>query len=31
MNLILPSESDSVIWRGPLISATVLQFYEKYE
>jgi Mrp family chromosome partitioning ATPase len=31
MNLLLPSENDAVIWRGPLISGTVLQFYEKYE
>lgn len=30
MNLILPDENDAVIWRGPLISGTVQQFYEKY-
>jgi len=29
MNLILPEEDDAVIWRGPLISRAVKQFYEE--
>lgn len=31
MNLILPSEEDAVIWRGPLVSGAVRQFYEECE
>ena len=31
MNLILPAEDDAVIWRGPLISSAVQQFYEECE
>lgn len=31
MNLILPSEEDAVIWRGPLVSGAVRQFYEQSE
>lgn len=31
MNLILDSEDDAVIWRGPLISSAVRQFYEECE
>lgn len=31
MNLILDSEHDAVIWRGPLISSAVRQFYEECE
>lgn len=31
MNLLLPSEDDAVIWRGPLISGAVRQFYEECE
>lgn len=29
MNLILPSEDEAVIWRGPLVSGAVKQFYEE--
>jgi Mrp family chromosome partitioning ATPase len=29
MNLILPQENDAVIWRGPLVSGVVRQFYEQ--
>ncbi len=29
MNLMLPEEDDAVIWRGPLISKAVQQFYEE--
>ncbi len=29
MNLMLPEEDDAVIWRGPLISKAVKQFYEE--
>lgn len=29
MNLILPAEDEAVIWRGPLISGAVRQFYEE--
>jgi len=28
MNLLLPSEDDAVIWRGPLMSKAVTQFWE---
>ncbi len=31
MNLILPAEDDAVIWRGPLISSVVGQFYQECE
>jgi Mrp family chromosome partitioning ATPase/predicted Fe-Mo cluster-binding NifX family protein len=31
MNLILPTEDDAVIWRGPLVSMAVQQFYEECE
>ena len=31
MNLILPVEDDAVIWRGPLISSAVGQFYQECE
>lgn len=31
MNLILDSEDDAVIWRGPLISSAVGQFYQECE
>lgn len=31
MNLILDAEDDAVIWRGPLISSTVGQFYQECE
>lgn len=31
MNLILPAEDDAVIWRGPLISSAVGQFYQECE
>ena len=31
MNLILLAEDDAVIWRGPLISSAVQQFYEESE
>jgi hydrogenase maturation protease len=29
MNLLLPSEDDAVIWRGPLMSRAVTQFWEE--
>ncbi|MBN1289153.1 MAG: Mrp/NBP35 family ATP-binding protein [Actinobacteria bacterium] len=29
MNLILPAEDEAIIWRGPLISGAVRQFYEE--
>jgi hydrogenase maturation protease len=29
LNLLLPSEDDAVIWRGPLIANTIKQFYEE--
>jgi Mrp family chromosome partitioning ATPase len=29
INLLLPSEDDAVIWRGPLISGTIKQFWEE--
>ena len=29
INLLLPSESDAVIWRGPLIGKTITQFWEE--
>jgi len=29
INLLLPSEDDAVIWRGPLIGKTVTQFWEE--
>ncbi|MGB9887468.1 MAG: Mrp/NBP35 family ATP-binding protein [Moorellales bacterium] len=29
LNLLLPSEDDPVIWRGPLIAGTVKQFWEE--
>lgn len=29
LNLLLPAEDDPVIWRGPLISGTVKQFWEE--
>lgn len=29
INLLLPSEDQAVIWRGPLISAAIRQFYEE--
>src|SRR6266511_57337 len=28
MNLILPSEEEAVIWRGPMISGTIRQFFK---
>ena len=28
INLLLPSEDDAVIWRGPLIGKTITQFWE---
>lgn len=28
INLLLPSEDDAVIWRGPIVSQSVRQFYE---
>jgi hydrogenase maturation protease len=28
INLLLPSEDDAVIWRGPLIARTITQFWE---
>jgi len=28
MNLLLPQENDAVIWRGPLISKAITQFWE---
>ena len=31
MNLLLPGEDEAVIWRGPLISGAVKQFYEETE
>lgn len=31
MNLILPAEEEAVIWRGPLISSAVGQFYQECE
>ena len=31
MNLLLPDQNEAVIWRGPLISGTVQQFYEKFD
>ena len=31
MNLILPEEDEAVIWRGPLISSAVGQFYQECE
>ena len=31
MNLLLPGEDEAVIWRGPLISGAVHQFYEETE
>jgi Mrp family chromosome partitioning ATPase/predicted Fe-Mo cluster-binding NifX family protein len=31
MNLILPAEDEAVIWRGPLISSAVGQFYQECE
>jgi Mrp family chromosome partitioning ATPase/predicted Fe-Mo cluster-binding NifX family protein len=31
MNLLLPGEDEAVIWRGPLISGAVQQFYEETE
>jgi ATP-binding protein involved in chromosome partitioning len=31
MNLILPAEQEAVIWRGPLVSGAVRQFYEECE
>ncbi len=29
MNLLLPSEDDAVIWRGPLIGRAIMQFWEE--
>jgi len=29
INLLLPSEDDAVIWRGPLISSAIKQFWEE--
>ena len=29
MNLLLPSEDDAVIWRGPLIGRAITQFWEE--
>ena len=29
INLLLPNEDDAVIWRGPLISRTITQFWEE--
>jgi len=29
LNLLLPSEDDAVIWRGPLIASTIKQFWEE--
>ena len=29
INLLLPSEDDAVIWRGPLIGRTITQFWEE--
>lgn len=31
LNLLLPNEDDPVIWRGPLIGATVKQFWEEVD
>lgn len=31
INLLLPDENTPVIWRGPLLSGTVKQFYGEYE
>lgn len=31
MNLLLDNESDAVIWRGPLITGAIQQFYEEFE
>lgn len=31
MNLLLPGEDEAVIWRGPLISGAVKQFFEETE
>lgn len=29
LNLLLPNEDDAVIWRGPIISSTIEQFWEE--
>lgn len=29
MNLVLPSEEEAVIWRGPLVSGAIRQFFEQ--
>jgi len=29
MNLLLPSEDEAVIWRGPLMSKAITQFWEE--
>jgi Mrp family chromosome partitioning ATPase len=29
INLLLPSEDDAVVWRGPLIARTITQFWEE--
>jgi hydrogenase maturation protease len=29
INLLLPNEDDAVIWRGPLIGRTIMQFWEE--
>lgn len=31
MNLILPSEEEAVIWRGPMVSGAIRQFYSDVE
>lgn len=31
MNLLLPHENEAVVWRGPLITGTIRQFYEEFE
>ncbi|HEY5532883.1 MAG TPA: Mrp/NBP35 family ATP-binding protein [Candidatus Anoxymicrobiaceae bacterium] len=31
MNLLLPDENKAVIWRGPIITSVVRQFYEDYD
>lgn len=31
MNLLLPEENEAVIWRGPLVSNVVRQFYNDFE
>ncbi len=31
MNLLLENESDAVIWRGPLITGAIQQFFEEFE